>query len=135
GDEAFKISAVASAGRVVGTFQGAHGTYTQTCDGVTRSVADAGDGNDRITVADNVTAEVELHGGDGDDTLQSGGGPATLLGGAGNDHLTAGSHAALLDGEAGDDALQGGAGADTLRGGDGNDNVAGGGGADQVEGG
>src|SRR5438477_4112120 len=64
-----------------------------------------GSGDDKITVklGKDSNIEVDLYGGDGNDTL---------IGGSGNDYLF---------GEGGDDSLVGGAGDDNLDGGDGND--------------
>ncbi|HEY7091164.1 MAG TPA: hypothetical protein VH518_23910 [Tepidisphaeraceae bacterium] len=50
-------------------------------------VAYGRDGNDRITVASNVTLPVTLAGGNGNDTLIAGGGPAAIYGDASDDTL------------------------------------------------
>jgi hypothetical protein len=69
------------------------------------------DGNDRITVSPSVTLPVTLAGGNGNDTLTAGGGPATVYGDAGDDaigvDLSNGSVPANL-------RFTGGNGADTL---------------------
>jgi Ca2+-binding RTX toxin-like protein len=135
GDEHFEISAGSMPGQIVVTFFSSQGEVSQTFDNVTRIVADGGEGNDTIEIAASVTAEVELRGGAGNDTLTAGGGPAVLVGGDGNDSLIAGSVASTLDGGAGDDTLVGGSQADTLRGGLGNDTLVGGSGEDTLVGG
>ena len=65
-------------------------------------------GNDRITIASNITRDVELYGEAGNDTLQGGAGNDILVGGAGDD---------LLEGNGGRDLPIGGAGKDRILGG------------------
>ncbi len=135
-DERFEVAAGEQDNEVVVTFYGKRGTSSQaTFSNVTRIVADGGAGNDQITVGPGVSAELQLRGGAGNDTLQASDGPAMLLGGDGKDELIAGRWGATLDGGDGDDALQGGDGNDSLRGGAGNDTIHGGAGADRLEGG
>ncbi|MBI1896686.1 MAG: PKD domain-containing protein [Acidobacteria bacterium] len=74
-------------------------------------------GNDDATVAGDVTIPVILDGGDGNDRLKAGGGPAVLIGGAGDDTLT---------GSGGRNILIGGLGADTITDGQGEDILIGG---------
>jgi hypothetical protein len=83
-------------------------------------------GNDRISIAKNITVPVTLQGGAGDDVLIGGAGPDRLLGGPGDD---------VLVGHAGADALYGGRGNDTLIGGPGNDVLVGGPGTNTLGGG
>ena len=90
---------------------------------VTKLVINGGNGNDRISIADEVLVPVWADGGNGKDSLDGGGGNDTLLGGNGVDSL---------DGSAGDDLLQGGNGADVLEGGLGNDTLQGGNGPDTL---
>jgi 6-phosphogluconolactonase (cycloisomerase 2 family) len=111
-----------------------------------------GDGDDHASIAPNIVLPVQIDGGTGDDHLQAGGGPATLLGGdgkdkliggrgndiligdLGNDTLIGGRGDDILDGGAGNDVLYGGRGNDTLLGGDGNDLLFGGRGNDKLYG-
>jgi Ca2+-binding RTX toxin-like protein len=96
---------------------------------------------------------IEIHGGDGDDTLAAHGGTNisyggdgddiiyglsgddTLNGGEGNDTLLGGRDDDWLSGERGDDSLDGGEGDDTLLGGMGDDTLHGGEGDDYLSGG
>ena len=87
---------------------------TEVFDGVERIVADAGLGNDSISV----DRAIKL--------------PATILGGDGNDLLIAGDGDTSLDGGAGNDKLTGNDGNDTLNGGDGDDKIIGGSGKDLI---
>src|SRR5262249_2059499 len=83
------------AGDVIVSFK----TYQQEFTGVTKIVADGGGGNDSITIEGDVALPVDLQGGDGDDILIAGAGPATLHGGAGNDQLTGGPQGDVLVGD------------------------------------
>src|SRR5207249_2576928 len=76
-------------------------------------------GDDTLRLTGGLTAPALLFGGDGNDTLDTGGSTANnvLVGGAGADVLTGGN---------GRDLLIGGSGADTLRGGGGDDILIGG---------
>jgi Ca2+-binding RTX toxin-like protein len=66
--------------------------YEQQFEGVSLIWADAGAGNDRITINSGVSSNAELIGGTGDDTLvYKGSGTAWLYGEAGNDTLKGGS--------------------------------------------
>ena len=108
-------------------------------------VADAGAGNDSVTIGDGVTANVEIHGGTGDDTITSSStGTNLLYGDDGNDRLTVldtdASHgivagAATVFGGNGDDVITTGAANDVIFGGDGNDKIKSGDGNDWIEGG
>jgi Ca2+-binding RTX toxin-like protein len=102
---------------------------------VTSIKAEAGGGNDEITISPTVMIPVTLFGGDGDDILTGGSGPNILYGGAGNDRLTGGKDDDELYGEDGDDVLIGGEGNDTLDGGAGNDQLRGDDGDDTLIGG
>jgi PKD repeat protein len=84
-----------------------------------------GAANDVISVANGVTIPVEIHGGDGADVIQAGGGNDMLFGEDGNDVLTGG---------AGNDVIVGGTGADVIKGGTGRDIMIGGLGADVISG-
>ena len=94
-----------------------------------------GDGNDKITVDLNVLRRVELHGGNGNDTLSGGSGDDLLFGEAGNDVLCGNRGNDVLVGGEGNDKLKGGAGRDILIGGIGRDTLNGNSGDDIVIGG
>jgi phospholipase C len=74
-------------------------------------------GDDRITVADDVTQPAKLFGGAGDDYLKAGGGPTVLVGGTGEDTLIGGPNRDLLIGGKGEDDLRAGSGDSILIGG------------------
>jgi len=76
-----------------------------------------------------------LDGAGGDDTLLGGKGKDLLGGGDGNDHLEGGKQRDTLNGGTGDDTLLGGQGRDILNGGDGNDHLEGGKQRDTLNGG
>jgi Ca2+-binding RTX toxin-like protein len=73
--------------------------------------------NDTITIDPKITRTAFLYGGDGNDTIKSGGGNDILLGGAGNDVLDAGSGRDIMIGGLGGDTLNGGSGDDLMNGG------------------
>ncbi|HLO19184.1 MAG TPA: calcium-binding protein, partial [Sphingomicrobium sp.] len=97
--------------------------------------ADAGDGNDTITVDPRLILPVELHGGLGNDFLAAGGGIARLFGDAGDDRLAGGPANDELHGGDGNDQLNGGLGDDRLFGDGGDDALFGEAGVDRLEGG
>ncbi|MGB2819354.1 MAG: hypothetical protein WBF17_00130, partial [Phycisphaerae bacterium] len=113
----------------------------QRYQGVTGIYVDAGAGNDIITVDEHVTLPVEMWGGDGNDVLTSGDGPAELHGDdpgdaySGIDRLYGGDAADHLWGQGGNDKLYGGFGDDVLYGDDGNDELYGSLGDDELHGG
>lgn len=74
-------------------------------------------GDDRLTIAGNVTVAAIVHGDAGNDHLHGGGGPSVLLGGSGDDTLIGQSGRDILIGGTGRDRLVGGAGDDLLIGG------------------
>lgn len=80
----------------------------------------ARDGNDRITVASNLTANITINGEQGNDIIFDAAG---------------GSSSTPLNGGAGNDIIYGNGGADTINGGDGNDRIFGGEGNDVINGG
>jgi Ca2+-binding RTX toxin-like protein len=106
-------------------------------------VANGGRGNDTIEIDSGVLQPVELMGGDGDDLIIAGGGPALIQGGAGRDTLMGGTGDAVIYGHSisgvGDDGaadvLVGGTGNDRLYGQGGNDFLDGGDGDDYLDGG
>jgi Ca2+-binding RTX toxin-like protein len=89
----------------------------------------AGGGDDRVTVARQVTVPVTMRGGGGDDLLAGGSGTDKLIGGDGDDQLRGGPGNDMLIGGDGDDVLIGGPGRDVLRGGGGEDKLIDGAGA------
>ena len=74
-------------------------------------------GDDRLTIAGNVTKTAIVHGDAGNDHLHGGGGPTVLLGGSGDDMLIGQSGRDILIGGSGSDRLVGGSGDDVLIGG------------------
>lgn len=74
-------------------------------------------GDDRLTIAGNVSTPAIVHGDAGNDHLHGGGGPAVLLGGSGDDTLIGQSGRDILIGGTGRDRLVGGRGDDVLIGG------------------
>jgi Ca2+-binding RTX toxin-like protein len=97
-------------------------------------VINAGNGNDRVIVAQNVLIPAQIFGGKGNDWLTGGGGNDVIYGGAGNDKLDGGAGNDQLFGEAGHDHLKGGEGDDELWGGAGHDRLDGGAGNDLLYG-
>jgi Ca2+-binding RTX toxin-like protein len=94
-------------------------------DDALRIQFDSGDGNDTITIADNVPG-VYANAGNGNDTLNGGEGNDTLSGGAGKN---------VINGNDGDDRLNGSGSLDTINGGKGNDRLYGNGNSDHLDGG
>jgi Ca2+-binding RTX toxin-like protein/6-phosphogluconolactonase (cycloisomerase 2 family)/PKD repeat protein len=97
---------------------------------VARMMIFMGDGDDNVSIAENIEPAVTIDGGNGNDHLNAARGPAVLMGGAGEDFLMGGSGNDLiyggpgndtLHGKSGDDMLIGGPGVDSLYGGLGND--------------
>lgn len=93
--------------------------------------ADGGD--DRITVAKDISIPVTMRGGSGNDVLQGGAGPDKLIGGTGDDRLTGWRGDDLLAGGIGDDVHFGGMGNDVILSGPGDDFVREGKGDDIVK--
>jgi hypothetical protein len=131
--------------------------FTQRFTGVASIFADAGLGNDLISIKPGVLADAILNGGEGNDTIAYfGSGTATIHGNAGQDKLKGGAGTTTIHGDAGDDILiggqtatsisflfggadndflQGGVNADTLDGGDGDDQLDAGKGLNSITGG
>jgi predicted outer membrane repeat protein len=84
---------------------------------VNRIVVYACDGDDVVTIQDQVDIDAFINGGAGNDHLTGGGGNDEILGGPGNDIVIGGSGDDLLDGGEGRNLLIGGIGADVLTGG------------------
>src|SRR5439155_728339 len=103
----------------------------QTFTGVTKIVADGGQGDDTIDLSrvDDSSISVVVTGGAGNDHLISSSQETDVLsGGDGDDTLDGGKSTSILRGDAGNDTLSGGAlGTLRLDGGAGNDTVSGGG--------
>jgi Ca2+-binding RTX toxin-like protein len=96
-----------------------------------------GNGDDTISLGNAALPPAHLFGGNGNDVLTGGSGADQLFGGNGNDMLTGGDGNDILDGGTGDDTVIGGKGADTAFLGAGNDTFIwnNGDGSDKVEGG
>src|SRR5262249_1897294 len=111
----------------------------QEFTGITKIIGMGGAGDDLFDLSrvDDNNIDVEIHGGDGNDTIK---GPkhaksVKLFGDAGNDNITGGDGPDLIDGGVGDDTIAGGAGNDTITGGEGADQIDGGTGDDVIDGG
>jgi Ca2+-binding RTX toxin-like protein len=142
GDESFTVAHVSSQMDGTETVTVAAFGFTQTYSGVKKVYGEGGNGNDSIVLSTGVLSPAELYGdfngssaGNGDDTVTSADGPATIRGGGGNDQLSAGSGAANISGDDGNDLINGGAGADVIDGGNGDDNIFADGGNDTATGG
>ena len=75
------------------------------------------DGDDHLTISNKVTTPAIVHGGDGNDHLNAGGGPTVLLGDNGDDTLVGQGGRNVLIGGLGSDKLIGGKRGDVLIGG------------------
>lgn len=82
-----------------------------------------GGGDDRITIDPNVSIAVRIDAGDGDDTVQAGGGYTSVYGGRGNDHIRLGDGVGYAEGNEGDDTIAGGSGHAVMYGNNGNDRL------------
>jgi Ca2+-binding RTX toxin-like protein len=94
-------------------------------------IASGGNGNDTLITGG---GNDKLYGGNGNDVLIGGAGNDSIWGGKGNDYLEGDDGNDRLYGEKGDDVLDGGNGNDILRGGAGKDVLFGGNGNDQFYG-
>ena len=104
-------------------------------------IIDGGAGNDEIypdedveNHEEDVSRDLHIFGGSGDDTVWGMYGNNILYGGAGNDTIYGGVGNDVLVGGSGDDYLEGDDGNDILLGGDGNDEIEGGEGNDLIDG-
>ncbi|MCP4713308.1 MAG: hypothetical protein GY869_32160, partial [Planctomycetes bacterium] len=149
GDEIFEVRRNGDGTVIVGAF-GFEQIYGLDGIGgveITKIVADGGEGNDQIFVANEVWIDADLQGGVGNDTIVGGGGSDLIQGDAGADTLTGNSgddfiygHNEtntnddngddVLDGKRGEDFLEGGGGADIILGGRDDDEIYGGTGDD-----
>jgi len=93
--------------------------------GVTNLYVDLGPDDDALT--DSTALDTTIFGGDGNDSLNSGGigGVDLMVGGPGDDRLFGGTGDNWLSGGPGNDLIFGGPGADYLSGGDGDDRLIG----------
>ncbi|MDO5297572.1 MAG: M91 family zinc metallopeptidase [bacterium] len=122
-----------------------------TAEEAERLIIDGGDGSDTINVAEDVTANLHIAGGHGNDEITGGAGNDVIYGGAGNDRIVDNYGSNRIDGGAGNDVLIahgqdrdgvtahkntiiGGTGNDYIEGGDGDDYLSGGDGYDVIYG-
>ena len=96
-------------------------------------VVNAGDGDDRVTLARRLDLPATVEAGAGNDRVTGGRGADLLSGGAGNDRISGGAGNDDLFGAEGSDRVIGDAGDDFLSGGDGADILNGGAGFDSTE--
>ena len=92
-------------------------------------VVDAGAGDDRIVTG---SGDDRVDGGSGDDYIASAGGRNDLFGNSGNDEIHGGGHVDIIHGGDGDDVLHAGTGTNFVEGGAGNDVIHGAGGEDII---
>jgi Ca2+-binding RTX toxin-like protein len=121
------------------TINGQASTFTVA--GVQSIDIKCGNGNDQVTIAQNVLVSCRVDGGNGNDVIHGSGGDDTLIGGngkdqidggGGNDHISGGNGNDLLSGSDGNDSISGGNGDDVLHGDVGNDDLHGENGRDQL---
>lgn len=108
------------------------GKQTFDTSALTGAVIFSGDGEDAVTIADDVLLPFMVNGGDDNDSLTGGGGNDVLIGGLGDDTLVGGSGRDILLGSRGADELNGGLGNDVLVGSANNDSLNGGSGDSDV---
>ena len=94
-----------------------------------------GDGNDTIEAAPNVTVNMVVDAGAGDDHIVTGMGDDRIYGGDGNDFIQTIGGRNDIDGGSGDDVIHGGDGANVIYGGRGNDEIHAGSGFNYIDGG
>ena len=82
-----------------------------------------GGGDDRITIDPNVTIQVKIEAGDGNDTVRAGSGYTSVYGGRGNDDIQLGSGTGYAEGNEGNDTIKGGSGHTVIYGNSGNDRL------------
>jgi Ca2+-binding RTX toxin-like protein len=83
----------------------------------TRITINTGDGNDLIQASDRIRIPLEIHGGNGNDSIVGGAREDSLFGDAGNDTLRGGAKSDVLVGGDGNDVIYGNDGRDVLIGG------------------
>jgi Ca2+-binding RTX toxin-like protein len=91
----------------------------------TRITINTSDGNDVIQASDRIRVPLEIHGGNGNDSIIGGAREDSLFGDAGNDTLRGGAKSDVLVGGDDEDVLFGNDGRDVLIGGDGVDHLYG----------
>jgi len=101
---------------------------------VSKIIAKGGLGDDSFDFSGLLNVNLEVEGGEGDDTILGTELVDIFYGGPGNDLLKGGDGDDILYGESGNDTLEGDNGADTLYGGSGDDDLDGGNGEDQLNG-
>src|SRR5690554_6642299 len=94
-----------------------------------------GDGNDTIEAAPNVTVNMVVDAGAGDDHIVTGMGDDRIQAGDGNDFIQTIGGRNDIDGGSGDDTIHGGDGANVIYGGRGNDEIHAGSGFNYIDGG
>jgi hypothetical protein len=103
----------------------------------------AGGGDDRVTVSENVQIKCRIDAGDGNDNVTGGSASDSIVGGRGNDtlrgrngndHIFGNSGDDVIEGNNDDDSIHGGSGRDDCSGGNGNDDVSGDDGDDRLRG-
>src|SRR5690606_35455886 len=94
-----------------------------------------GDGNDVIEAAPNVTVNMVVDAGAGDDRIVTGMGDDRIKGGDGNDFIRTIGGRNDIDGGSGDDVIHGGDGANVIFAGRGNDEIHAGAGFNHIDGG
>ncbi|MDD3993238.1 MAG: FG-GAP-like repeat-containing protein [Desulfobacteraceae bacterium] len=109
-------------------------TRAYAADSIERIVVMAGDGNDSVKIDHEIVNPVTMDGGDGDDHLFAGGGPAVLIGGPGDDRIFGSPASDTIHGGDGNDTLFGNGGDDIINGGMGDDRVFGSTGGDILSG-
>jgi Ca2+-binding RTX toxin-like protein len=118
GDDLINVRPVPGRSQVLVTIEGPKPLRrTYNTAGISQLTLIGGAGNDVLRIEAGVTARALLIGGDGNDQLTGGSGPAVLVGGNGNDTLRAGAGRCILIGGAGGDTLSGGRGDCVLIGG------------------
>lgn len=83
-------------------------------------------GNDKVVIDPDVRVTVKIHGGAGNDYIQTGGGTSYVFGGADDDTVKLGSATSYAEGNDGDDLMIGGRGNHVMYGGNGKDHMYGG---------
>jgi len=80
-------------------------TFDISDNSITSISVSAGGGDDKVSIARNITLPTTLNGGDGNDSLSGGGGVDTIDGGGGADRISGGLAADVLNGGAGNDTI------------------------------